>query len=157
MKRRAVIALRKIVLPLMSPDECACNVSELLFRDQAMAMVCTTCDFGGSATCLLDTGGPLIYNGHLLGVVSGPQSKHCFFKNSLAVYTKVSPYAEWIESTLQIEAKSDNSNNFDRDVLDMEPSVHIQSGAVVIILSPLLLKLILYKVTNCVLYHEGLI
>lgn len=104
----------------------------------------------------IDSGGPLIYKGHLLGLVSGTQSKHCYFKHSLAMYTKVSLYADWIESTTQVDTKY--TNNFERGGLDFEregEQDRVESSAVCFVLSPLLVKLILLKVAKSVLMNKG--
>lgn len=105
-KHSAALSLWRLRLPLLSEEECQQRISDV-FQPQD-SVVCTVCDFGSKTTCFMDQGGPLIHMGRLLGVVTGPYSRHCFLKQSLAVYAKVSQYESWIEKTLRIESAPDS-------------------------------------------------
>nr|XP_049698918.1 trypsin, alkaline C-like [Helicoverpa armigera] len=63
------------------------------------SMICAVrVDNGGSAGCKGDSGGPLIYNGVVVGIVSFGVS--CQNPDFPGVYTKVSHYNDWIKTTV---------------------------------------------------------
>ncbi|RWS07284.1 hypothetical protein B4U79_00192, partial [Dinothrombium tinctorium] len=69
-------------------------------------MLCAGNLSGGKDSCLGDSGGPLIISksgfAYLIGIVSfGPRDRSCGRENTVAVYTKVSHYVDWINRTIK--------------------------------------------------------
>ncbi|XP_047033009.1 trypsin, alkaline C-like [Helicoverpa zea] len=63
------------------------------------SMICAVrVNNGGSAGCKGDSGGPLIYNGFIVGIVSFGVS--CQNPDFPGVYTKVSHYTDWMKRTV---------------------------------------------------------
>lgn len=63
--------------------------------------ICGGVPEGGKGECNGDSGGPMVYNGMQVGVVSW-SVKPCTRPDYPGVYTKVSRYVDWIESTTKL-------------------------------------------------------
>ncbi|XP_067252998.1 complement factor D-like [Chanodichthys erythropterus] len=63
------------------------------FQFSASQMMCT---YGHSGSCRYDSGGPLVCGNTAVGVTSFAYDKLCNSPDYPNVYTKISPYLEWI-------------------------------------------------------------
>lgn len=98
----------KVTLDMISKDICqkAFAQDKLSFKNGLSdSVMCAGVLKGGKDTCQGDSGGPLqiilekpycMY--HVIGVTS--TGKFCGYENSPAIYTNVSGYLDWIESTV---------------------------------------------------------
>jgi len=92
--------LRKVVVPVVSDDECREYYSSTNAPDIAASMICAGLPEGGKDSCQGDSGGPFIdaVRKTLLGVVSWGLG--CGRAGSPGVYTQVSYFVDWIEETM---------------------------------------------------------
>lgn len=67
-----------------------CSSDRLPLGDYAL------CTSNGSYTCLGDTGGPLVCDGKLVGIIT--MGMDCGVFNSFSIYTNISMYNHWIRS-----------------------------------------------------------
>ncbi|XP_067634337.1 trypsin-3-like [Eurosta solidaginis] len=74
------------------------NICDLLHRGITDRMICAGYDNGGADACQSDSGGPLEYDGKIVGIVSWGVS--CALPNKPGVYTRVSELIPWIQMTL---------------------------------------------------------
>ncbi|KAG8235392.1 hypothetical protein J437_LFUL009251 [Ladona fulva] len=58
--------------------------------------ICASTEEGDKGSCNGDSGGPLFVNGQVVGLVSW--ARGCSLKDWPTVYTRVSAYADWINS-----------------------------------------------------------
>ncbi|KAK0162751.1 hypothetical protein PV327_006503 [Microctonus hyperodae] len=107
--------LMKVTLDHIDPDVCKKYLEgdiggKLMPQGLVSSIVCAGVLEGGKDTCQGDSGGPLqrvlsepycMYS--ILGITSF--GKFCAFKNSPAVYTRVSSYLDWIEKIVWPNAK----------------------------------------------------
>ncbi|MEU0393160.1 trypsin-like serine protease [Streptomyces sp. NPDC006208] len=97
--------LLKATLPIQSDIDCTENFNESLPNEPSLfqpgKMICTGPlgtgdDATGTTTCPGDSGGPLIVNNKVVGVVSwgiGTQAQACNVEGTFEVFTKVSAYS----------------------------------------------------------------
>lgn len=79
---------------LIKPTTC----SRYLGVNITPRMICAGFRKGGVDSCQMDSGGPLVYNDKLIGIVSWGSG--CAQPKKPGVYAKVSEYLEWIENIL---------------------------------------------------------
>jgi len=90
-------ALEEIKVPIVSDEDCKqiYGANELTER-----MICAGYIlYGGKDACSGDTGGPLIFQGQLVGLVSW--GRGCARPGYPTVYTFVSPLQDWIEQKIK--------------------------------------------------------
>nr|XP_014345786.1 PREDICTED: trypsin-like [Latimeria chalumnae] len=80
--------------PVLSAKQCNDSLPDLLTNN----MFCAGYLEGGKDSCEGDSGGPVVCNGQLQGVVSWGYG--CAMKNFPGVYTKVCNYVSWIRDTM---------------------------------------------------------
>ncbi|XP_069685397.1 trypsin-1-like [Periplaneta americana] len=85
--------LKQVAVPVVSAH--SCNTSYATYGGITDNMLCAGYNEGGVDACQGDTGGPLVANGHLIGIVSWGAG--CGHVNFPGVYTKVSAYRDWIK------------------------------------------------------------
>lgn len=88
------------MLPMKPPEICGGQYADLSY--DGSTQICAGRKFGGVDSCQGDSGGPLVAldkqeRAYQLGVVSF--GFECAAEKSEGVYTRVSPYREWIETT----------------------------------------------------------
>ncbi|XP_041801752.1 trypsin-3 [Chelmon rostratus] len=88
--------LRTVKLPIVSTKKC--NSSESFDGRITENMLCAGFSAGGKDACKGDSGGPLICEGRVYGVVSWGSG--CAEAQFPGVYTAVSKYRRWIDSTI---------------------------------------------------------
>uniref|UniRef100_A0A7N8XN44 trypsin n=1 Tax=Mastacembelus armatus TaxID=205130 RepID=A0A7N8XN44_9TELE len=88
--------LRTVKLPIVSTQRC--NSSESFNGDITENMLCAGYSTGGKDACQGDSGGPLVCEGRLYGVVSW--GRGCADAQFPGVYTAVSKFRRWIDSTI---------------------------------------------------------
>ena len=117
--------LMKVSVPIVS--NAVCNDSYGIISDN---MICGGYAEGGKDSCQGDSGGPLVVpdgdsNWYLAGVVSFGYG--CARANYYGVYTRVSSYVDWVQSTMRtyrehtINEETDpqsNSNDSDSDAAE---------------------------------------
>ncbi|XP_030375946.1 chymotrypsin-2 [Scaptodrosophila lebanonensis] len=84
--------LQEVNLKVYSDDEC---VERHSGRTNPSSHICGGVDEGGKGQCSGDSGGPLIYDGQQVGIVSW-SIKPCTVAPYPGVYCKVSAYTDWI-------------------------------------------------------------
>ncbi|XP_068083814.1 trypsin-like [Anabrus simplex] len=67
--------------------------------------ICAGVPEGGKGQCSGDSGGPLLSNGYEVGIVSWSR-KPCAIKGYPGVFTEVSHYIKWIQSTINFNTSS---------------------------------------------------
>ncbi|KAJ9594346.1 hypothetical protein L9F63_014222 [Diploptera punctata] len=98
--------LQKVTLDFISPDECSkyfTNGGAQVPEGIKDTQVCSGVLSGGKDTCQGDSGGPLqvvLEKPYCMYSIVGLTSfgKFCGYKNSPAIYTRVSSYIPWIEN-----------------------------------------------------------
>ncbi len=93
--------LQQVTLPIISNQECNQAMSEHLGEDNLIypGMLCAGYTGGGKDSCSGDSGGPLLVEGYITGLVSwGPAP--CAAPGGYGVYARVSDYAAWISSVI---------------------------------------------------------
>ncbi|KAG7520195.1 trypsin-3-like [Solea senegalensis] len=88
--------LLTVKLPIFATEKC--NSSESFDGKITENMLCAGYSTGGKDACMGDSGGPLICEGRLYGVVSW--GKGCAEAQLPGVYTAVSKYRKWIDNTV---------------------------------------------------------
>jgi secreted trypsin-like serine protease len=90
--------LMEVDVEAMNSDTCQANYADLNLPVYDDVMLCAGIPEGGKDSCYGDSGGPLIHpdSGTVVGIVSWGQS--CALPNYPGVYTRVSAYADFIES-----------------------------------------------------------
>uniref|UniRef100_A0A3Q2QEZ4 trypsin n=1 Tax=Fundulus heteroclitus TaxID=8078 RepID=A0A3Q2QEZ4_FUNHE len=88
--------LRTVTLPIVSTEKC--NSSESFDGSITDKMLCAGYNIGGKDACQGDSGGPLVCNGRVYGVVSW--GRGCADAEFPGVYTAVSKFRRWIETTI---------------------------------------------------------
>ncbi|MEZ5954688.1 MAG: trypsin-like serine protease [Hyphomonas sp.] len=88
------------MLPMKPPEVCSDQYSDLSY--DGATQICAGRKFGGTDSCQGDSGGPLVAldtkdRTYQVGVVSF--GFECAAEKAEGVYTRVSPYRDWIEST----------------------------------------------------------
>ncbi|MBV9845385.1 MAG: serine protease [Kutzneria sp.] len=87
--------LRSVVVPIVADDVCAREESD--FR--ADSMVCAGYQEGGRDACSGDSGGPMVVDGRLVGVVSWGDG--CARAGKPGVYTRLSRYRDAVAAQLR--------------------------------------------------------
>ncbi|XP_017010967.2 chymotrypsin-2 [Drosophila takahashii] len=87
--------LQEVGLKIYSDEECTLRHEG---RTDGRYHICGGVDEGGKGQCSGDSGGPLIYNGQQVGIVSW-SIKPCTVAPYPGVYCKVSHYADWIKKS----------------------------------------------------------
>ncbi|XP_073458245.1 cationic trypsin-3-like [Aquarana catesbeiana] len=87
--------LQCLDLPVLSDSACKASYSNMITTN----MFCAGFLEGGKDSCSADSGGPLVCNGKLYGVVSW--GRMCALRNSPGVYTKVCNYFDWIKNIIE--------------------------------------------------------
>ena len=93
--------LQQVTLPIISNQQCNQAMSDFLDMDNPIypGMMCAGYAGGGKDSCSGDSGGPLLVEGYITGLVSwGPST--CAEPGGYGVYTRVSDYAAWISSVI---------------------------------------------------------
>uniref|UniRef100_A0A4X2LVK5 trypsin n=1 Tax=Vombatus ursinus TaxID=29139 RepID=A0A4X2LVK5_VOMUR len=80
--------------PILSDAQCKSSYPGQITEN----MVCAGFLEGGKDSCQSDSGGPMVCNGQLQGIVCWGAG--CAWKNKPGVYTKVCKYLDWIEATI---------------------------------------------------------
>ncbi|XP_070824886.1 trypsin [Chaetodon trifascialis] len=88
--------LRTVKLPIVSTGKC--NSSDSFDGKITENMLCAGYSAGGKDACKGDSGGPLVCEGRVYGVVSWGSG--CADAQFPGVYTAVSKYRRWIDSTI---------------------------------------------------------
>lgn len=88
------------MLPMKPPEVCSAQYADLSY--DGATQICAGRKFGGVDSCQGDSGGPLVAlddqeRSYQVGIVS--YGFECAAEKSEGVYTRVSPYRDWIEST----------------------------------------------------------
>ncbi|KAH8295330.1 hypothetical protein KR018_009992 [Drosophila ironensis] len=92
--------LQQVDLKVYSDEECTLRHEG---NTDPLYHICGGVDEGGKGQCSGDSGGPLIYNGQQVGIVSW-SVKPCTVAPYPGVYCKVSQYVDWIKQNLIILA-----------------------------------------------------
>ncbi|EDV42031.1 uncharacterized protein Dana_GF17772 [Drosophila ananassae] len=92
--------LQQVDLKVYSDEECTTRHNG---KTDPRYHICGGVDEGGKGQCSGDSGGPLIYNGQQVGIVSW-SVKPCTVAPYPGVYCKVSQYVDWIKKNLIILA-----------------------------------------------------
>ncbi|XP_063218685.1 serine protease snake-like [Bacillus rossius redtenbacheri] len=102
--------LMKVTVKLASKEYCNISYQEYFIRRTLQfgvlsSQICAGEDAGGKDTCQGDSGGPLQFvmdDPYCMYCIVGVTSfgKFCGYKNSPAIYTKVSHYLNWIETVV---------------------------------------------------------
>ncbi|EDW42907.1 GM26270 [Drosophila sechellia] len=92
--------LQEVSLKIYSDAECTSRHNG---QTDPKYHICGGVDEGGKGQCSGDSGGPLIYNGQQVGIVSWSM-KPCTVAPYPGVYCKVSQYVDWIKSNQAISA-----------------------------------------------------
>jgi len=87
--------LQEVGLKIYSDEECTARHQG---STDPRYHICGGVDEGGKGQCSGDSGGPLIYNGQQVGIVSW-SIKPCTVAPYPGVYCKVSQYVDWIRSS----------------------------------------------------------
>ncbi|XP_037732176.1 chymotrypsin-2-like [Drosophila subpulchrella] len=87
--------LQEVGLKIYSDEECTARHEG---STDPRYHICGGVDEGGKGQCSGDSGGPLIYNGQQVGIVSW-SIKPCTVAPYPGVYCKVSQYVDWIRSS----------------------------------------------------------
>ncbi|XP_033167167.1 chymotrypsin-2 [Drosophila mauritiana] len=90
--------LQEVSLKIYSDEECTSRHNG---QTDPKYHICGGVDEGGKGQCSGDSGGPLIYNGQQVGIVSWSM-KPCTVAPYPGVYCKVSQYVDWIKSNQAI-------------------------------------------------------
>jgi len=88
--------LREVVVPII--DRNTCNALDSYDGEITENMLCAGYMAGGKDSCRGDSGGPLIANNTLIGIVSWGYK--CAQENHPGVYTNVKKYAGWIDENM---------------------------------------------------------
>ncbi|XDV22391.1 hypothetical protein PO909_027293 [Leuciscus waleckii] len=80
---------------LMNNTVCGYRWGELYSLSNMM------CTHGHGGSCLFDSGGPLVYGNTAVGVTSFGYKEQCNSPQYPNVYTKISPYLEWIGNIIR--------------------------------------------------------
>ncbi|XP_017010916.2 chymotrypsin-2 [Drosophila takahashii] len=94
--------LQEASLKIYSDEECTTRHGG---RTDPRYHICGGVDEGGKGQCSGDSGGPLIYNGRQVGIVSW-SVKPCTVAPYPGVYCKVSEYIDWIKCNIIILPES---------------------------------------------------
>ncbi|XP_044533306.1 trypsin-like, partial [Gracilinanus agilis] len=86
--------LQCLQAPVLSDSECQSAYPGKITKN----MICLGFLEGGKDSCQEDTGGPVVCNGELQGIVSWGYG--CAQKGRPGVYTKVCNYVDWIKTTI---------------------------------------------------------
>ncbi|TMW39206.1 hypothetical protein DOY81_015714, partial [Sarcophaga bullata] len=86
--------LRVAEVPIVNQDLCNRQMGYRITK----RMICAGFQSGGIDACTKDSGGPLIANGKLIGIVSWGDD--CALPNKPGVYARVSELRGWIENVL---------------------------------------------------------
>ncbi len=94
-------SLLQVTLPIVPQATCNQTMSSYLNQADPIypGMMCAGYIEGGRDSCSGDSGGPLLVDGYITGLVSwGPTE--CGVPGAYGVYTRVSDYAAWISSII---------------------------------------------------------
>jgi len=96
--------LREVLVPIIDKD--TCNAIDSYNGTLTDNMLCAGYMSGGRNSCFGDSGGPLIVDNTLIGIISfGAQE--CAQMNFPTIYTNVKKYANWISSHIEDSHLSD--------------------------------------------------
>ncbi|XP_028252010.1 complement factor D [Parambassis ranga] len=101
--------LREVVVKVFNPKRCGRSdyygskfTSNMMCAFKLCPNPCPT-SFKKEDTCDGDSGGPLLYNGVVVGITSNGGAK-CGQLKKPGIYTVVSHYTEWIDNTMGLQA-----------------------------------------------------
>ncbi|XP_043468137.1 trypsin-2-like [Leptopilina heterotoma] len=93
-------SLKKVSVTIVNHKECETNYKQKK-RLVTKNMICAgDLKFGGKDACINDSGGPMVANRKLYGIVSWGEG--CGNKNYPGVYTHVAKYIKWIKKNAKI-------------------------------------------------------
>ncbi|KAF7276913.1 hypothetical protein GWI33_009658 [Rhynchophorus ferrugineus] len=97
----AAAVLQRAFVPLISQETCN-EYYTAIYQYSVISknMICAGSPYGGRDACQLDSGGPLVNNGVLVGVVSW--GYQCARPQAPGVYASVLAYRQWIRETTGI-------------------------------------------------------
>ena len=97
--------LQKVDLEVFDDEECSIRHGLQMHS----TTLCAGVPEGGKGQCSGDSGGPLIFNGTQIGIVSWSR-KPCTAAPYPGVFTEVSAYVQWILETI-LDAEDDEEEN----------------------------------------------
>ncbi|XP_018324128.1 trypsin-7-like [Agrilus planipennis] len=91
--------LQAVTVPIISQDECRStfNLTEEYLTDR---MLCAGYDEGGKDACTGDSGGPMVVNNTLIGIISW--GRDCAQENNPGVYTNVAAIRQYIRDVTSL-------------------------------------------------------
>uniref|UniRef100_A0A1I8NNC3 Peptidase S1 domain-containing protein n=1 Tax=Stomoxys calcitrans TaxID=35570 RepID=A0A1I8NNC3_STOCA len=87
--------LEEVEVPIVNNEQCTQHHGQGEITER---MICAGYASGGKDSCFGDTGGPLVYKGELVGLVSW--GRGCARPNFPSVYTYVASLKKWIDDTI---------------------------------------------------------
>ncbi|KAF2893273.1 hypothetical protein ILUMI_12901 [Ignelater luminosus] len=112
---KVVTQLREAQIKLEDFNKCSKRYEEknYLLTDR---MICAGEE--GKDACVYDSGGPLIQNGALIGIVSWGTDV-CADKHLPGVYSKISMFSQWLQSKMGIKSRAMRRMSFNASQLNM--------------------------------------
>ncbi|XP_048038897.1 granzyme B(G,H)-like [Megalobrama amblycephala] len=83
---------------IMNNTKCSNKWGKYYYKESQMM-----CTYGPGGSCRYDSGGPLVCGNTAVGVTSFAYEKLCNSPDYPNVYTKISPYLEWIDNIINVK------------------------------------------------------